>query len=92
MEAERMKYEHLKLKLSFDNIKQSEKEVNDTDIQEFKKKIDEYSFNNGNGKYRNQKLESSLNEQIEGIKREEMLLKDTISTSANVDEKMIPRV
>jgi len=41
MEAERTKYEHIKLKLTFDNIKQSEKEVNDVDIAEFKKKIDE---------------------------------------------------
>lgn len=92
MEAERTKYEHIKLKLTFDNIKQSEKEVNDVDIAEFKKKIDEQSSNNNNGKYKNKKLEANFNELVEGIRREEMLLKDTISTSAKVDESMIPRV
>jgi len=38
MEAERVKYEHFKLKLQFDNIKYAEKEVNDNDIQDFKRK------------------------------------------------------
>lgn len=92
MEAERVKQEHFKLKLQFDNIKQAEKEANDNDIHDFKKKNEDINYVNATCKFKNTKLESQRTEQLDSIKREELLLKDTILVSANVDEKMIPRV
>jgi len=47
---------------------------------------------NATCKFKNTKLESQRTEQLDSIKREELLLKDTILVSANVDVKMIPRV